>query len=515
METQREIIKMHNHITYILEETWSIIFLLVAFLFGNDEILKAAIELISKGNVVQGLCTIGGIVVVLTIVAGWFVNRWYRTTFTVKDGIFTLERNTLNRKINTIALQNISNINLEQNIFEMICGTYKLKLDTNTLSTADETDVKIVLKKSDAYAVKNTIVAMMKQIQAQQGIIDESELNTNDAENDMMQSEQEKNYDIIYNSETIVKNCVYNTSVFGLICGVAFFVSAISSVISVIQKEDSIGEIMGVVFMQFVVGTGFITAMIKQWLNDFNFRVKRDKDKVYVSTGLVKKKKYAVPVDKINAVSLKSTFIGRIFRRAYVKVLNVGGEKEDVDGMKLLLFEKYDVLEEQLKVLIPELKFPNINEIHRSPVCVLVKRIFMAFVVILIMGILGYIVGMSEQSSKVHNIFVDKAVYIIIAFVAVCVLIFLAQVLSYRAAGISVLPEYLVVSSGVFSRNIEFIPYDKIQYVHIESGIIDRMLGIESGYVSILASTASRVQSIGKFKREEFRELEGYFRQTY
>lgn len=46
----------------------------------------------------------------------------------------------------------------------MIVGTYKLKLDTSSLSTAETTDVEIVLKKKDANAVKSLIMQMMQAI---------------------------------------------------------------------------------------------------------------------------------------------------------------------------------------------------------------------------------------------------------------------------------------------------------------------------------------------------------------
>lgn len=39
-------------------------------------------------------------------------------------------------------------------------GTYTLKIDTSSLTTADNTDLEFVLKKEQAYWVKNYIVEM-------------------------------------------------------------------------------------------------------------------------------------------------------------------------------------------------------------------------------------------------------------------------------------------------------------------------------------------------------------------
>ena len=62
--------------------------------------------------------------------------------FSKKDSNNT--ENTINKKINTFGIKNIANINIEQNIFERIISTCKVKIDTDSRSTADETDIEIV-----------------------------------------------------------------------------------------------------------------------------------------------------------------------------------------------------------------------------------------------------------------------------------------------------------------------------------------------------------------------------------
>ena len=133
----KEIIRMRNHFSSIFEQMWSLILVFIAIIFGNEESLKLAVDLFMKGQFLQGIMVLGGTFIVLIIILALFINQWYRTTITVKDGVFTIERMTLNRKVNNIAVSNISNINLEQNLFEMLMGTYKLKLDTDSMSTAN------------------------------------------------------------------------------------------------------------------------------------------------------------------------------------------------------------------------------------------------------------------------------------------------------------------------------------------------------------------------------------------
>ena len=81
-----------------------------------------------------------------------------------------IERNTWNKKKNTIGLKNISNVNTEQNLLEMLLGTCKVKLDTNSMSTSDKTDVKIILKKAEAEQFR---LYVMKLMQGQEGGFEE------------------------------------------------------------------------------------------------------------------------------------------------------------------------------------------------------------------------------------------------------------------------------------------------------------------------------------------------------
>ena len=73
----------------------------------------------------------------------------------IRSGIRRLlvECNTLNKRksIRSGSKIYLTSMVTEQNfLFEMLIGTYKVKCDTNSLSTADKTDVKIVLKKKEA-----------------------------------------------------------------------------------------------------------------------------------------------------------------------------------------------------------------------------------------------------------------------------------------------------------------------------------------------------------------------------
>lgn len=148
-------IKFRNHASIILEKSLKTIGTIVAIFFLNM-ISELGTEGVTGTDI---LWLVGIFVAVLAVAVGYQAFLWAKTYISIEENTLVIERNTLNKKRNTIGLKNISNVNLEQNLLEMLLGTCKLKLDTNSLSTADQTDVNIVLKKVDAEKFRSMVLA--------------------------------------------------------------------------------------------------------------------------------------------------------------------------------------------------------------------------------------------------------------------------------------------------------------------------------------------------------------------
>ena len=134
-KNEKEIVGLHNHITSILEQTWKILVAVFIAFLGNGE----AITAMQSGGIFVYLIILGVILVVCLLLGAFYVNRWWKTTITIKDQVVTVERKTMFHKKNSIAVHTISNINLQQNLFERIVRTYTIKFDTSSMSTADST----------------------------------------------------------------------------------------------------------------------------------------------------------------------------------------------------------------------------------------------------------------------------------------------------------------------------------------------------------------------------------------
>lgn len=530
-----EIIKWRNHVSYIAERMGAVFIVFGALLLNELQSLPDLIKLVQSGTVMQ---VAGGLLIVLLlflIVCAWHVNRWYKTTITVKDYTITIERNTLNRVVNTIAVKNISNINLEQNLYEMIVGTQKLKLDTNSLSTANATDVNIVLKKEKAYEMEQLILAMMKDLQRAEKearlaaagtapsqedgeVVGHESDNTlaemsMDEEPDFLVDINENDYDIQYSIGDIIKSCAMSTSIFALVVAIAFCVGAIIVAVHELGTAGTIVSVLGSVVVTFLVAASVFSGILKQWLNAFDFRAKRYKDKIYVRCGLLKKKKYAVPVDKINAIKMEYTFLGRLFGYSSIKVINVGGEEEDVDGMQLLLASNQQRLKKDLAVLLPEFSFPAFDKSKPQPFRAVIRGVVfkILFLILLSVGIFYGVLAANSGETLLAGL-----VPIWIAVTAgIIILMVIGSYMSYRITCFGLGEDYLLLSSGTFGRTVVTIPYYKIQYVTTHQSLLDRLMGLATGNVSILASMLSQNQPIPCFDKEDLERLVEGIRSRY
>lgn len=565
MEGQEEIIKMRNHITSVIEETWGIVLVLICIVLGNGDSFELGLELLRTGNIIEGFLAVGGISILLLIICLWRINRWYRTTLTLKEGNVIYERRTLNRYVNNIAVANISNINLEQNIFERIVGTCKVKLDTNSLSTANQTDLQIVLKKRDAERVKQLLLQMIRENevteQGENGLYETAEglaenqvyraaggLAENQVhgaaeipaeapvhaaagrsssvglnpllENHLALDDDRVDFDIVYSTKDIVKNCLVTTYISMWILAAVVCVGIVLMIVEALIEEDNIWDVIGVILFQIMLEGTWLTTLVKRGLQDFKFRARRDGDKIYVSCGLLKKKKYTVPVDKINAVTVEYTFLGRLCKRGYVKVINVGGEGEDVDGMKILLADSYGELERKMKVLLPEFDLPEPSMLKKPPLRVLwlsLGKLALLFAIVIGGMFLGISAGgaiFDLTMEELTDIPANTLLYCCFGGLVLFLVLAGICLLHYLSAGIYQ-GDNLMLSRGILKKKILTINYQRIQYIHISQGLAERMAGLSRGYFTILASAMSQTQDIGCFGGEEFEEMAERFRQTY
>lgn len=151
--------KFRNHPSLMLEQLGVFGVIIITFLISSLDDLDEILGDIKNSDSTTLLIII--LVILAVILFRLAVNTivWYKTWIMVDETSITITKNTIFRSVNTIGLRNISNINIERNLLERILGTSTVKIDTESRSTADTTDVTILLRKDKAEALRERLLA--------------------------------------------------------------------------------------------------------------------------------------------------------------------------------------------------------------------------------------------------------------------------------------------------------------------------------------------------------------------
>ncbi|MBQ8804509.1 MAG: PH domain-containing protein [Tyzzerella sp.] len=473
-------VRFRNHISVIFENTIRSIGVIVFIFIGNFITSMDEMEDMGEHTTYLVLVLVGFLAVLLI----WQIFVWAKTYISIQENTLIVERNTLNKKRNTIGLKNISNVNLEQNLLEMILGTCKVKLDTNSLSTADQTDVNIILKKKDAEAFRQLIL---------------HETNPEaEAEEQAAQGEQRK---FVSGMDDIVIHGLFSINFFSLIVLVGVVAGAIGT-FSELTLEDVEGGLFGMLFSILVsiwVLGGMLWSVVKGFVKYIDFKIERKKDKISLSYGLFKKVAYSIPVDKINAVRFTQTMLARIGKRYMVEIINVGIDDDENEAQFFFLpYAKKSKIEEQIRMLLPE--FDGCLELgeEKQP-----KSIWLIWIpkVVLYFAVMGVVFGIMME-------FIPEAKLVLLAAIGIIsVLALISKIAAFLTIGTAVHKQFLEIVDGSIGRRILFVKYDKIQYVTAKQNVLAKNFRVQKGEIYLLAAIKNQVHSLPYFREEEMERL--------
>lgn len=491
-------IRFRNHISIVAERMASVlIFLFLAFMSGLSQNIKTITEtdISLDGSLAEVLFPGLAVLAVIVLIIVWQVVVWSKTYISIVENTIVIERNTLNRRKNTIGIKNISNVNTEQNLFEMLLGTCKVKLDTNSLSTADKTDVKIVLKKAEAEKFRRTVMTLLGQTEA--GRKDESS-DCADS-HDLGQTMQ---YDMAADMGDMLVHGLFSINIFSVLVLVGCIVGAAELIAQAFGAGMAEKSIVGVLASMTVVLFFLFSALwdiLKGFIQYYDFKVKRLENKIYLSYGLFKKVQYTIPVDKINAVKLTQSLQARAAGRYMAEIINVGmGDDGSEKKAFFVLYSTKSKMQKYLQMLLPE--FPDVlsEPVKRQP-----RSVWSAWLV----PMSGYIMVMTAGFLIVLEFRPDFLIHTVLASAGITFLSFLAIICRYLTAGVSVEEEYLKLVRGYIRRSIICVSYDKIQHINTKQNFMAQKAGIQKGSIYLLASALNMTQSIPYFKEEELKNI--------
>lgn len=477
-------VKFRNHISVIFEQSMKSMGILFFVFVGGilSEIEDIGTFQFGDELWIIVLATIAIFILILLI--QWYV--WSKTYIFIQDGTIVVERNTLNRKKNTIGIKNVSNVNLQQNLFQMLLQTCRVKLDTNSLSTADQTDISIVLKKQDAIAFRNMILSKEETFEEpSQGVLE--------APKKRFTAE----------IEDIMVHGLYSINVMSVLM-VLIVAGMLMGMLGVFG--ETVAEGMIIIFemplvVLWILGM-WIWSIAKEFVKYIDFRIERKGNKLFLSYGVLKKVSYSIPVDKINAIRLKQTVFARIGNCYMAEVINVGMDDDENEVHSFLLpFAKRTKIEQQLQMLLPEFSSCLDMETKKQPKCIWKLWVPSVLLVEGFLWVIVWIIG--ELAGEAMPI---PVLLICMAAVFGCMLIGKAG--NYLTAGCTAGADVLKVTTGCFGRQSLFMKYDKIQILTGKQNFLAKRLGVQKGLVHILAGMKNRVHNLPYMNEGMFMQIQ-------
>ena len=479
--------KFRNHFSIVFERLGAgFVAFALFFLYEGVEMLGEIESLITDlesfgGEIFSMIMITLGIIIAFAAIICFQIFRWAKTYISIQEQAIVIEVNTLNRKKNTIGIKNISNINLEQNLFEMLMGTCKVKLDTNSMSTADATDVKIVLKKDKAQAFRSQLLGMITVSEKPEEVLPEKISDSQGA-----------------GFEEMLIQGIFSLKLIAIPILILSIIGIRASITEALRDGNFMENLLSFISSVFVIavfGISIIRDIIKGFIQYYGFQIHRVEERLYISYGLLKKVSYTIPVDKINAIRLVQSPQARLAGKYMAELINVGmGDEKDSEQSFFLLYDKRSRIIEKIKVLLPEFADELECEIHRqSPKVWAVWSLPIAiYAMITVVAVI-----VMNQLPEIEKL-IGIAVIATITFV-----LMLYVTGNYFTRGYYVGEKSLKLVDGNFGKNILLVKYPKIQYVRTRQNAIARYFRMQKGNIYLLASTVNRVHNIPYFPEEE------------
>lgn len=488
--------KFRNHFSIVFEKMGAFLWILILFAISSMDDLIGELATL-KVSFIPVLIGIGIFLLVVGLIMGWQFWIWSKTWITLDESSISVEKNTFTSSKNTLGIKNISNVNVEQNLFEMFMGSSKVKINTNSFSTADSTDIKIVLKKKDAEKLKQELLQQME-------ILNGNEVNVSSEEH-----QEVKEYDVKASAKDIILNSIYSLNIIVKIISSVFSVAVVIGLI-VSLTENAVGESEADKYLDNILTLGVIIALaviiplallawsfLQSYFKLYGFSAKRDKDKIYIKYGLFKQLDYSVPVDKINAVIIHQTLIARIFRKYSIEMVNVGMGDDKEENTYLCLYGSKEKIMKSMETLLPEFVEAVSAKVEKQPKATWIITGIHLLIELLIFSILGGVIVLMEAPMYVAIIGVS---FIMVVSV-------IAQVFKYITTGINISDEYIGIRQGTFAVEYTITKIEKVQYLTINTNALTNKLGIVRGHINILAMMLKSIQILPYFKKEKVEDI--------
>lgn len=314
---------------------------------------------------------IGSVVLVFVLVAG--IIKWKRFVYWFEEGELRIEYGLFVKKKRYIPFDRIQSLNYTEGIFHRPLGLVKVKVETAGSGKAGEAEAELTaISRQDADRIENRMEQAKRGIR----IHEADEIEEGTAFDLAAPPEESAKREVkTFYRMTMKELLVLATTSGGIgvvLSAVAVFLSQFSELIpyDAIYDEVMLFLKFGYLIVALTIFFGLVIAWVisvaMAIIANYQFTIQTDEDHIYITRGLLEKKKVSVPFKRVQGLQISQNPLRQLFGYATVTVESAGGSIGDKDE-KIRLFplaKKTDIFP-VLQQLFPDLEWEP--EMTRAP----------------------------------------------------------------------------------------------------------------------------------------------------
>lgn len=424
------------------------------------------------------------------LIAGYQFLVWKKTWISLDENTFIIERNTFTRKKKAYSISHIANINTEQNLFELLLHTCRIKIDLDNAADAESTDISIVLSCKKARELKTLLLSLRQNSHMR-----------NPAEH-LTETDNLQTY---VSMREILVHCVCSlsggflfVSVLMLTCGIILLSGGTISLEEMLWEHKNADFSMKILAVSILI-ISYSYQIIRRLLTFYHFSVSRVEDELSIRYGFFRKQDYMIPVKNIHALRIVQAPIARLLHLYEAQLVCIGVGNGEEELAQLTLCCKKTALNKQLSEILPEFSTISTDALRRSP-----RKSWKMHSAAFLCQLCGFCL---IPAGIIPYFFQDTAHFIPALCGGAALFLLLYRLLKFLCQGYCLGNSMVLFSNGSFSKTITYIPYRNIQRLCLKQNPLSSLLRLQRGSVYILASMLSREISFPYLKTEDVQKL--------
>ena len=328
------------------------IIILNSFLENVKNILLLVLIFFSKIPINPLIFIIG----VVVLIGGISVISWDNTYYEIDEDEIKYTKGFFNKSTTVIPVFKISTIDISQNVLYQFLNIARLKLDSGAVN-GTESEISLVVSIQRANEIKNTLGKSKAESKKEDYI--------------KLSAKETMLYAITRNTIAIIMATIFAINGFLDDLLKVFkidgnFYNKIGTKISqIVNIKNFIFIAVIIIIIGYIISK--LLSILYYALKFSNFTIYKDDNCINIKYGELSKKKYSLPINKINCVTLKQNLIRQLLGLYSLEISTVGYGNEDKEEAILYPICSINRANEIIEKLVPdysmdlELKTANNN----------------------------------------------------------------------------------------------------------------------------------------------------------